>query len=255
MFRKIARNIEKGAQKLLGTHPRFNPHYSADGFGVYGKNTGFLDEKRFAAAWEAVRAFNAPYWPGVPDVRWRAHICVWAAHHALRREGDFVELGVNTGILSSMICKATDFAREKDRKFYLFDTFTGIPGAGASAHEAENIARLNAAHFERDVHAVATEAFRDVPSARLVRGTLPGSLAEVSIERIAYLSIDLNSAAPEIASAEALWPKLAPGAIVVLDDYAFEGHEEQYEAWNAFCRARGLMVLTVPTGQGVILIP
>jgi O-methyltransferase len=250
---KIRRNIEKRVQRITGSHPRFHPQYSADGFGVYGKNLGFMGEARFAAAWEEVRLFNKPYWPSVPDVRWRAHTCIWAAQNGLKLRGNFVELGVNTGLLSSMIVKGLDFAGHRDRRFFLCDTFTGIPGSGLSAEEKANIERLNAAHFTRDVFEVAQRAFADVPNAVFVRGRLPDSLSGVETGPIAYLSVDLNSAAAEIASVTELWPRVVPGAVIVLDDYAFEGHEEQFEAWNRFARERGNAVLTLPTGQGLII--
>lgn len=253
-FKKIRRNIEKAVQRLAGTHPSFNPDYSGDGLGVNGRNLAFMEEAGFAAAWSAVKAFNKPFWPSVPDIRWRAHTCVWAARQALWRPGNFVELGVNTGILSSMVCKCLDFGTHTGRRFFLFDTFSGIEAEAASEHEAGNIARLNAAHFTRDVYEVAKRAFAAVPNAELVRGRLPGSLAGIETGPIAYLSIDLNSVEPEIASAEMLWPRLVPGAVIVLDDYAFAGHEAQQIAWDAFAATKGLSILTLPTGQGLIVM-
>ncbi len=52
-----------------------------------------------------------------------------------------------------------------------------------------------------------------------MRGKVPESLATVEIERVAYLSLDMNIAYPEIEALKHFWPKLVPGAIVVLDDY------------------------------------
>jgi len=106
-----------------------------------------------------------------------------------------------------------------------------------------------------DCYEVARKNFAPFPNARLVRGILPESLANTQIERIAYLSMDLNNAVAEIATVECLWPKLSPGAIVVLDDYAFSGYEAQYRAWNDFAQSKGQMVLTVPTGQGLLIKP
>ncbi len=253
IFYKIKRNIEKGIQNLLGTHPRFNPQYSADGFAVYGKNISFMAVDKFEKAWSEVRHFNKNYWNSVPDVRWRAHTCVWAAQNGLRLDGNFVELGVNTGLLSSMIVKCLDFHKHPDRTLFLFDTFTGIPGDGISAHEKANIARLNAAHFQTDVYEVAQQAFAGIANKRLVKGRLPQSLEGIETGPIAYLSIDLNSAAAEIGSIEVLWPRLVPGAIIVLDDYAFEGHEEQYSEWNRFAHRHDRSILSLPTGQGLII--
>jgi len=58
-----------------------------------------------------------------------------------------------------------------------------------------------------------------------------------------------------MATIELLWSKLSPGAIVILDDYAFTGFESQYRAWNDFAGSQNLMILTVPTGQGILIKP
>lgn len=247
---------KSGAKGLLGLFRRrrsFRPLYASDGLGVKHKNISFMSEPVFEKAWAEVAQANMPYWPEVPDIRWRAHVCVWAATSALQIEGNFVELGVHTGILSSMICRCTDFAKHADRRFFLFDTYAGIPGKGASAKEAAEIARRNAVIYHSDVNEFTKSVFAEFPNAQLVRGRLPGSLEGIETGRIAYLSIDLNHAGAEIDSAEILWPRLVPGAVIVLDDYAFAGHEEQYSAWNEFAARHGLRILTLPTGQGMLI--
>jgi hypothetical protein len=54
-------------------------------------------------------------------------------------------------------------------------------------------------------------------------------------------------------SIEVLWSKLTPGAIIVLDDYAFTGYETPHRAWDDFAKSCNLMILTVPTGQGLLI--
>jgi hypothetical protein len=69
------------------------------------------------------------------------------------------------------------------------------------------------------------------------------------------LSIDLNIVEPEIAAIEHFWPLLSSGAPVVLDDYGFEHHAIQREGMDRFAKAQGVKILTLPTGQGLILKP
>lgn len=73
--------------------------------------------------------------------------------------------------------------------------------------------------------------------------------------RVCYLSLDMNCAAPEIAAAEYFWDKLVPGAVIVLDDYGWQKHDEQQPAFDRFAREKGVMVLLLPTGQGLIFKP
>jgi hypothetical protein len=42
---------------------------------------------------------------------------------------------------------------------------------------------------------------------------------------------------------------------VVLDDYAFRGYERQKAAMDEFARQVGIEILTLPTGQGLIIKP
>lgn len=256
MFEKLKRNIELKWLKLSGVHKKFYPEYFADGFGTRHKNTGFLNEPAFDQAWKEVCAVNAPYWGGtVPDVRWRMHVCLWAARNAMQLDGDFVECGVNTGLFSAMICKMLPIGSDPKRRFWLFDTYSGIPEESLPEAERAQAKFRNQQLYDYDAYEVASRVFAEYPSVKLVKGILPGSLDQAKIRKVAYLSIDLNVMAAEIASGEALWDRLVPGAMIVLDDYAFRGHESQYAAWNAFTAARGISVLTLPTGQGLIQKP
>jgi O-methyltransferase len=248
-----ARELRRRLKYLLSGDSTL-PGYAADGFRTYNKNTDFKDEPRFAAAWAFAEEGNREAWKKrgrVPDVRWRAHTCCWAASRALKLEGDFVEFGVNAGLLSMTVCRYLDFGTI-DRKFWLFDTFEGIP-AGEMTMDEEHFRKQRNQGIYFDVFEIAKRNFAPFPNAVLVRGALPASLDGVSIDRIAYLSVDLNAASYEKASIERVWDRVVPGAAIVLDDYAFESHEEQNRMWNAFAADHGQVVLTLPTGQGLIV--
>lgn len=247
--------VGKLQRKLWKRPESMRVDFRADGLGVRRKNLDFLNEFKFKAAWENSVALNRDGWAkvkgGVPDIRWRAHVCCWAAQHGLSLEGDFVECGVHTGILSLVVAERYDFA-SVPKTFWLFDTYEGIPLEGLDADAKAHAQGLNETIYF-DVFKIATRNFSKFPNARLVKGILPQSLESATIEKIAYLSVDLNHAAAEKATIEALWDKLVPGAVVVIDDYAFENHEDQYAMWNDFASSKGKMVLTLPTGQGILI--
>ena len=229
--------------------------FHADGLGVRGKNLGFMHSDKFARAWETAERLNIEGWKnfptGVPDIRWRAHLCCWAAQRGRELEGDFVECGVHTGLLSLTIAHYMDFAT-LNKNFWLFDTYEGIPLAGLSEDQAAKAQSLNEVIYF-DVFDFATRNFAEFPNIKLIRGILPGSLAEASFDKIAYLSVDLNNAPAEKDTIEALWDRVTPSAVIVIDDYAFSGHEEQYEVWNTFADSVDREILTMPTGQGLMI--
>ena len=63
----------------------------------------------------------------------------------------------------------------------------------------------------------------------------------------------MNCAMPERAALDHFWPLLPPGAVVLLDDYAYAGHGNQKEAMDAAAAELGAGVLSLPTGQGLIV--
>jgi hypothetical protein len=225
--------------------------YRASGLGVRNMELEFLREPAFSSAWtKAVAAASYGWSDLVPDIRWRAHVALWA-RRGLQIEGDFVECGVYTGLLSLTICHTLEFAK-LDRKFFLFDTYDGIPIEGLPPGEREIAEEMNR-HMYKDVFAEVQKHFAPFPNAILVRGKLPESLAGAELRRIAYLSVDLNNATAERPCIETLWPKLSQGAIVVIDDYAHKGHRPQYDMWNDFGAKVGCPIVTLPTGQGLMI--
>jgi len=82
------------------------------------------------------------------------------------------------------------------------------------------------------------------------------TLRHVESNQIAYLSIDMNCAEPEIATAEFFWDKISAGGVLMLDDYCYsEEYRLQNTAFNDFAKAHNVEVLALPTGQGLIFKP
>lgn len=228
------------------------PDWAGDGIAVRGRNLGFMVDNKFQEAVAFAEDGNVEGWNKagvVPKIHWRIHTCIWAATNGLNLEGDFVECGVHTGILSMALCHYLDFSKV-NKKIYLFDTYEGIPIEGLEGEEKNFSSKMNGLYS--DVYELAKRNFSQFPNAVLVKGVLPDSLNNVEITKIAYLSIDLNNAKYEKEVIEVLWNKLVAGALIVLDDYAFNGHEAQYKMWNDFASSKNKMVLTLPTGQGVL---
>lgn len=190
---------------------------------------------------------------------WRVHVGLWAARTAAHLPGDFVECGVNKGFLSSAIMADLDW-NARDKVFWLLDTFTGLDLSGVSSEEADpGAVDRNRTHFESGLYTDDVEAvrrnFAPWRNVEIVQGTVPGTLAEITSDRIAFASIDMNSAPPEVAAMEFLWPRLVPGAMVVFDDYAYYGCPAQYAALKDFARRCGSSILSLPTGQGLMVRP
>jgi O-methyltransferase len=250
----VSVTINRGTPPPTLTPPPTPSGYSGDGISVQWRILDALTGPRFKAAYAA--GIQTPHnigGGGDLHIHWRVYTCIWAAQQGLHLAGDFVECGVNTGIFSRAICEYLDFANVK-KTFYLFDTFQGIPEGQALPEEREHVRSNNATTY-RECYEETVKTFEPFPNVRLVRGTVPQTLSTVPIDRVAYLSIDMNLVHPEIAALEFFWDRLVPGALVVLDDYAFEAHRPQHEAIDAFAAKRNVAVYTSPTGQGLIVRP
>lgn len=227
------------------------PVHFGDDVAVWKRRPPFTGDRRFEEAFVASTSFASEQVRQM-DIRWRAYVCCWAARQALLTEGDFVECGVNTGVIAGTICRYLDFARLQ-RGFFLFDTYQGIPVDLARGAEQGRVHMYNQQY--PDVWEVARANFHDFPNATLVRGRVPDTLPDSGVQKVAYLSIDMNIVAPERAALEYFWPILSPGGIVVLDDYGFIAHEQQRLSADEFADAVGVPILPLPTGQGLLVKP
>jgi hypothetical protein len=227
--------------------------YNQDGLATR-HNADFIRDPAFAAAY-AVGMEN-----GNPDTRieWRVHVALWVAAQAIRLEGDFVECGVHTGILSGAVMTWLDFAKHAGRRFYLFDTWQGVPPEQMSEEEKRaDVFDRNKKYQDGDAtHAAVLRKFSRWPNAVVVRGRVPDTLGAMADSKaVAYASIDMNVAAPEIAAIDFLWPRIARGGFILIDDYGWALHLAQKKAWDDFARKQGVMILALPTGQGLIAKP
>jgi hypothetical protein len=228
-------------------------HYAQDGlFTVH--NHEFRRDPRFQAAY--ARGVKAS-WGVDPGFAWRVHVALWAAATALRTPGDFVECGVNAGFVSSAIMQRLNWA-SLPRRFYLIDTFSGPVVAQFSPEEL----KLGKADLTKDLlarGAYVTDLdrvqanFAEWPNAVVVQGLVPEVLVTLEIPRVAFLHIDLNCAYPECAALSHFWPRLSPGALVLLDDYANHEHRFQKQKMDETVRGLQSEVLSLPTGQGLIV--
>lgn len=226
--------------------------YNGDGLATI-HNSDFTQDPAFSAANERALATPHPYGPNV-DIRWRIYVCCWAAAQVKHLDADHVECGVFTGMASAAVMHYLDFKSMRDRRFYLLDTFNGIPLEHLTESEREAGIHLHN-NFYFDCYQAALKTFGGYPNARIVRGMVPDTLTQIDSNRIGYASIDMNCVEPEMAAGEFLWPRMLPGAIIVLDDYGWRTHINQKHAWDEFAARRGVHVLSLPTGQGILIKP
>ncbi|MBO9701641.1 MAG: class I SAM-dependent methyltransferase [Sporocytophaga sp.] len=224
-----------------------NVTFFADGL-ITSNNCDFINEEKFAKAYQHAKATNP--WPNF-TLQWRVYVVCWFASLAKNLEGDFVECGVNTGAYARAIVDYLNF-EELDKKFYLFDTYEGLVESMVSEEEKNAGIASYIGQYD-NVYERVLKTFAPFKNVEIIKGIVPHSLSKVETGTICYLSIDMNCAEPEIAAARFYWDKIVRGGVVILDDYGFPKHIEQKKAFDKFAKEKDVQILSLPTGQGIII--
>jgi len=222
--------------------------YQADGI-ITSNNCDFINEPRFAKAYAAAAATKP--WEGF-NMPWRVYIVCWLADKVKDLAGDFVECGVNTGAYSRAVIDYIDFPKY-NKTFYLLDTYEGLVASQITEKEY-NAGVGSYLHNYKNVYEQVVQTFRPF-NVKIIKGAVPGTLAQCDAKQICYLSIDMNVKEPEIAAAHFFWDKITSGGVIILDDYGFPKHIEQKKAFDEFSKEKGVSILSLPTGQGIIFKP
>ncbi|MEP7165053.1 MAG: glycosyltransferase [Ferruginibacter sp.] len=220
--------------------------YDQDGLRTL-HNNGFMSDPDFVRAEKAGAATGS--WN---QIHWRVHTILWTANQCINVEGDFVECGTNKGGFARAIVEYVDLAKA-GKSFYLLDTFEGLSEKLFTDEEKAAGRKEHFEHVYKNCYEEVLHTFAAFPFVKIIKGTVPGTLEEVKSEKIAFLSVDMNSVVPEIAALDHFWDKLSKGGMIVLDDYAFVTCDLQYKAHNEWAKEKGIKILTLPTGQGLIV--
>ncbi|WP_019500999.1 TylF/MycF/NovP-related O-methyltransferase [Pseudanabaena sp. PCC 6802] len=239
--------IEEFKQALGNIKDIFGQMFASDMLIALHRNLTFWTEPGFENSFLSTARDNQE-----KSLAWRLHTLTWAASHALHVEGDFVECGVFQGFSSAVICKYLNFATIP-KQFYLYDTFSGLAEETSTEKERES-RNLYYKSFDSDLLFQQVQStFSAYPNVKVIRGIVPHSFEKAVPEKIAYLHIDMNSTKAEILALEALFDKISPGGMLILDDFGWLAHQDQALAEIKFMNDRGYKILELPTGQGLVL--
>lgn len=225
--------------------------YNNDGLMLIAKNLGFMRDPLFIESYK--KAKETLSWESTSELHYRVYVCCWAASRVKDLEGDFVECGVNKGGLSSAVINYVGFDKLLDKRFYLFDTYQGLSKAHLSSDKEIFEYESKWKDYYTDCYDEVKERFSKYENVSVIKGTVPETLENVTIDKVSYLSIDMNCYLPEIKAMEFFWPKMVKGGIIILDDYAWVGHEDQQKGFDIFAKEHNIQILTLPTGQGLII--
>jgi len=227
-----------GIQQAMNNIRPQDGMYAGDNLFTYHRNLSFLEDDAL------MRAFNTHATTDVEKaILWRISTVLWGARNGLRLEGDFVECACYKGTTVRVICDAVNFAKQADRRYYLYDLFDHDP----------NMSHHAMPEHSQQLFADTKARFADCPNVTVTQGKVPEVLADVAPEKIAFMHLDLNNADAEVGAMEVLFERMEPGAVLVLDDYGWLAYRAQKLALDPWFEKRGYSVLELPTGQGLVI--
>ena len=146
---------------------------------------------------------------------------------------------------------------EKISRYFLYDSFEGFSTKYSSDEDyplnAGFLAFANKHYREAGIYERVAARFKPYKNVTVIKGFLPETLDSVCPEKIAFLHVDLNSPAAEVAVLERLFDRVVSGGAIVFDDYGWKLFEKQKIAEDEFMRKRGYQILELPTGQGLVI--
>jgi O-methyltransferase len=262
ILRENARN-EHAAARIFdavlsgAVAPHHHSLFWGDRLLTLDKSAAFRHEPRFAAAMRGVSSDTGATQYASPDgISWRLNTLVWAARNALKIPGDFVECGVYKGDMSWVITELVDLAAAK-RTFYLYDTFEGFSPRYSSEDDfplaPQFFHSANRGYHIPQLYDSVCNRFSEKPYVKVIKGVVPDILLEAAPDQIAFMHIDMNSAAPEIGALELLFERIGVGGMMIFDDYGWILHKKQKDDEDCFMAERGQEILELPTGQGLLI--
>jgi O-methyltransferase len=185
----------------------------------------------------------------------RAYQLARYAEATAQLAGNRIECGVLFG-LSALIVGET--LRALDASFdgsglFLVDSFEGL----SAPHPADAVAKGRVAMGEGHFGVTTVEHVRGVmaayPRCDIVKGWIPDVLDTLPESQWAFVHLDVDLYEPTLGALDYLVPRLAPGAVVVNDDYGSALFPGAGQAWDEFFRGRGLPFVVLDSGQAVFV--
>lgn len=164
-------------------------------------------------------------------------------------EGDLAELGVYRGFSARVIHHYLP-----ERKFYLFDTFTGFDERDIQAERTVTGRQAQALEFARTgVERALRHIAPQNDNVQVFPGYFPDSAPEFLRERkFAFVNLDADLYEPMLAGLKFFYDKMAPGGFILAHDFnAWPGSRKAVEE---FFKGKPELPIPMPDKSGSVLI-
>ena len=158
--------------------------------------------------------------------------------------GDFAECGVFRGGSAYFMCLE---AKTSGRHVHLFDSFEGL--SEPQVEESHHWSKGDLAISEQSLR----ENLAQFDNFSTYAGWIPERFDEVEDLQFSFVHIDVDLAQPTGDSIAFFFPRMSPGAIMLLDDHGSAMCPGARNAALTYFADRPEEVLDLATGQGLVI--
>lgn len=155
-------------------------------------------------------------------------------------EGDYAEVGVCEGGSAKIICEA-----KKDKPFYLFDTFDGLP----NTEKIDEIVNFKPTMFSADFEKVK-EKLAGYKNVHIYKGLFPETATPIEDKKFAFVHLDVDLYQGTKDCLEFFYNRMSKGGIIISHDYDMIGVRK---AFDEFFADKPEVVVQLPMTQGMVI--
>jgi O-methyltransferase len=191
----------------------------------------------FSSLWKQVERYT------LIDKR-RCFMLYQYARQAYTLAGDAAEIGVYRGGTARLLAKTLD---RSERTAHLFDTFAGMP----AVDPAKDV-HIRGDFGDTSLESVSTY-LADCPHVRLYAGIFPETAGPVEHTTFCFVHVDVDIYQSVVDCCQFFYRRLAPGGIIVFDDYGMITCPGVKLAIDTFFADKPEYPCYLPTGQAVVV--
>ena len=186
--------------------------------------------------------------------RQRHYVLNYLLRNTDLKSGDVCEVGCWRGLSAHQIATYLKL-QGIDVVFHIFDSFEGLS-------EIESVDRYE--HDKRNVESIrkqfacslenVQDNLKEFNFIKYYKGWIPERFHEVKDETFSFVHIDVDLYQPILHSFDFFYPRLAPGGIMVFDDYGciqFPGAKKAID--ECFSKYHKEFFLPLPSGQAFLV--
>lgn len=197
------------------------------------------------------------------DVRLRERLYHLAQAVDMTRgvQGLVAEAGCYRGLSAYLTCHYLQLADPcyRGESLHLFDSFEGLSKPSPEDRVDDPAIPVGGVPREAGLFSASLEevkeALREFPLVSYHRGWIPDCFADAPDGPYRLVHVDLDLHDPTRDSLEFFYPRLAPGGLLICDDYGFVRWPGARTAVDEFCAAAGAPVLRLSSGDAMVFSP